>query len=222
MSFLPQNNPHIYRSIAKEDTDTLILVFGAIGQFNLIDELSEVKANKIFYKDPHCIFYYRGIPYVCENVFMMLEYLKQEVEYWAPKKLITMGLSTGGYNAIFFGYHLKADIIYSFYPPITFDYNKLSKFDKREINKWNKKNENVINIINKLSEYEKKLFEISEYEYTDTTCNIYYSKYNPIDKCHAELMANKKNVNLFPFATEKHTAPYLLMVQNDGFKKLFE
>jgi tetratricopeptide (TPR) repeat protein len=78
-------------------------------QFQFRKLLSQVDVKKIFIRDVHDAWYNKGLKNIVDSIEGIAEYLKEQIEQINPRKLITLGSSSGGYAALLFGFLLNAD-----------------------------------------------------------------------------------------------------------------
>ena len=103
-------------------SEVLLIVFAsrnddrANTQFQFRKLLSQVNIKKIFVRDVHDAWYNKGLKNIVDSIEGIAEYLKEQIEQIKPKKLITLGSSSGGYAALLFGYLLNADKSIAFSP----------------------------------------------------------------------------------------------------------
>jgi len=107
----------------KKNTDTLIVAFsGHALQFGMIPVFEFYTFlhkhyplyNKHFYIDRNLKHYHYGIQGISDSVESTVEYLKDKVKDY--KKVIFMGVSSGGYAAILFGSLVNVTSVISFIP----------------------------------------------------------------------------------------------------------
>ena len=71
-------------------------------------------ASRYFYVDMYSCCYHKGIQYKTKTIDETVEYLKKEIRSY--KRVIFIGLSSGGYAAILFGSLLGISDVIAFYP----------------------------------------------------------------------------------------------------------
>lgn len=116
------------------NSDTLVLSFASMGklidnhkvQFEFVNYLTthyKNKADLYFFMDPEKVWYHNGIPGITSSISETTTYLKNIISKGNYKKVICMGVSSGGYAAILFGSLCKATAVIAFTPQ-----TKLTKF----------------------------------------------------------------------------------------------
>jgi hypothetical protein len=115
---------------AHPSSDTLIIAFtGIAAQFNAIQPFDFFKLTGLY--DYHRILvrerrrncYLKGVD---ETGFDgLLDRLKSEIQQIAPKQVMVLGTSAGGYAALLFGWLLEADYVHAFSPFTFFDLGNL-------------------------------------------------------------------------------------------------
>lgn len=85
-------------------------------QFQFRNLLSQVDIKKIFVRDVHDAWYSKGLKNIVDSIEGIAEYLNERIERIKPKKLVTLGSSSGGYAALLFGCLLNADQSIAFSP----------------------------------------------------------------------------------------------------------
>lgn len=125
------------------DSDTLIIsfaghnkIFGRLQSFEFVNFLNKNFKNidKHFYIDKFVVSYHQGISGITNNIDETVEYLKNEIQKY--KKIIFIGVSSGGYAAILFGSLLNITNVVAFMPQ-TILRNKQNVDEKyRDISKY--------------------------------------------------------------------------------------
>ncbi|UVC09968.1 hypothetical protein IHQ71_04980 [Rhizobium sp. TH2] len=106
---------------------TTLLLFGGVGGHfglelnSLLMWLEALDCNIIIMRDSHRALFFSGIKSI-GNFDETLEHLRRDVERLGGTRLVCMGSSGGGYNALQFGHLLEADQVMSFAGPTSFEY----------------------------------------------------------------------------------------------------
>lgn len=114
---------------------TTLLLFGGVGghfglELNaLLMWLEALDCNIIIMRDFHRALFFSGIKSI-GDFDETLEHIRRDVERLGGNRLVCMGSSGGGYNALHFGHLLKADQVMSFSGPTSFDYGKENADDR--------------------------------------------------------------------------------------------
>ncbi len=105
----------------------LVLTFGFVswsapprfdfyGRLKKLESLSGTPINKILVRDHTNAWYHRPISGLGGDVDEIASSLRQLIDTFSPRQIITLGQSMGGYAAIMFGFLLGVDAILSFGP----------------------------------------------------------------------------------------------------------
>lgn len=103
-----------------EQDDTLIIAFSGIGKgmmmhpFEFFQMSKTLKYSRILLRDPYVAAFLKGLE--GEGIDALMDRLRHEIEILSPKKIIILGVSLGGYAALFAGHYLKADYVHAFAP----------------------------------------------------------------------------------------------------------
>ena len=111
----------------------LIISFAGLGdQFNFGNTLSAFQANVIYLRDLNHNWYLNGLPGVGNSVNAMVALFQEKIKEYEPSRVVTLGVSAGGFGAILFGCLLKADSVIAFSPQTFMDKrNCIIHFDHR-------------------------------------------------------------------------------------------
>jgi hypothetical protein len=118
------------------EAETLIIAFtGRAAKFNMIQPFDFFKLtgllryHRILLREPWHYSYLKGID---ESGFDgLLNRLRSEIKQLAPKRVVVIGVSSGGFASLVFGNLLEADYVHAF-SPFTF-YSYLSILMKRDL-----------------------------------------------------------------------------------------
>lgn len=127
---MPDTEPSIQSLIFQVDrnlgSDILIVAFtGKAAKFNMIQPFDFfkltglLKYNRILVREPWFYSYLKGIDET--GLDGLVERLREQIREIAPKKIIFMGVSAGGYAALLFGHLLEPDYVHAFSPFTYFD-----------------------------------------------------------------------------------------------------
>lgn len=87
-----------------------------LANFEFVKVTKDIVCSKIFCRDPHFVFYHRGVDDRINNILRLRMRLEELVEEARPSKIICVGVSAGGYAALLFGHFLIADQVHAFGP----------------------------------------------------------------------------------------------------------
>jgi len=185
-------------------SSTLLIVFASRNDdprqipFQFRKSLSQVDVKKMFIRDVHDAWYHKGLKNIVGSVEGVASYLKKQVEQTNPKKLITLGASSGGYAALLFGFLLNADKTIAFSPQTKLP--RPEPFLDRKL----------------LVGCDSRYFDLLELEWgkSKTTCDIHYSANFNSDRDAAIRMNKLNNFKLFSYqAGELHNIAKWLKTQ---------
>lgn len=208
------NNENYTVEYSDNDSDICVIYFSSHGMYvnNNVEEFTNdilvknkyewyrsriaVAKKHIFLRDIYKQWYVRGINKDINCLDEIYKLLLKETEGY---KVITIGLSAGGYAAILLGIMLNAKYILSFSPQLNFKYLY----------------ENKINSIPLIEEYKNdsqrnKYYDIIPWIQKSDIPIIYFTPiYNKEDSYYYHLIKDFKNVFCFTFKTSMHgTAMY--------------
>jgi hypothetical protein len=129
------------------DGDVLVIAFGGIAgkldgipPFEFLSVLADQSARRIFVRDRRQAWYQAGTPDGTGTVADFTDPLRALVAARRPRRLVTVGVSAGGFAAIYFGCTLGADHALAFGPQ-TFT-GRWARRIHRE-NRWAKETANI-------------------------------------------------------------------------------
>jgi hypothetical protein len=108
-----------------QNADTLIVsfaghdrAFGGLPRFTFVNflETNFQQASKHFYTDKYLNLYHNGIFGLTKTVEETAAYLAKDIEQGGYKKVIFLGVSSGGYAAVLFGSLVGATDVLAFMP----------------------------------------------------------------------------------------------------------
>ncbi len=153
--------------------------------------------KSIFIRDIYKQWYLKGINSSINNIDKLIAFIKKE---HTSKKLILIGVSSGGYIATLIGIILRADYVFSFAGQLTLEYilnNSKDKIVNESYQKW----KNYYNL-----EYLLKKNSIDIFYFV---CNE--SKY---DKEHIDISSKYPCIHLFKFQCKTHGIPFNFILLN--------
>ncbi len=118
-------NKHAFLPILSEpgsDSSTLIIAFAGGSQtldvpvYQFFETTKTLGCARILLRDKHYMFYHYGVDRKRRDWPSLLAYLEREIARLKPKKIISLGVSSGGYAALIAGHHLKVDLVHAFSP----------------------------------------------------------------------------------------------------------
>jgi hypothetical protein len=119
------DNPNFQKDLVHIDiepgSDTLIVAFtGKAAKFNMIRPFDFFQLtgllhyNRILLREPWHYAYLKGIDK--SGLPGLVKWLEQKIELIAPKRVIFIGVSSGGFAALLLGHLLKPDYVHAFSP----------------------------------------------------------------------------------------------------------
>jgi hypothetical protein len=180
---------------------TLLVAFGGhkgglgIPVFEFFGATAGLDTKKIFVRDINQAFYFKGLPGIGEDLYDIVEYLRNEIDTHNVERIVCTGNSMGGYSAILFGHLLNVDEVHAF-SPLSF-IGRLKRFIYRDT----RHPQSHIDAA-KAPGVVKKLFDLKYVLTTEnkakTKYHIHYSPEHRLDNLHAVRIAKKANVKLHP------------------------
>jgi hypothetical protein len=144
-------------------------------------------AKHIFLRDIKIRHYLAGINSTLDTIEKVIDFLKSETEGY---KIITVGSSSGGYAAVFFGQKLNAERNYSFNGQFVLDSNYNYFFSENE------------------KSLAEKYSNLRDYLKTPSTVFYFYSNKSEVDKSQLKYVEHT-GINIFSFNTSVHGIPFL-------------
>jgi len=172
-----------------DDCLPLIIAFGGIlsGLGMPIFEFknfltSNFKCHFIFIRDLNQLWY---LDDYIENSINKIKSIIDKINY---SKIITIGVSMGGYASILFGTLLDVNHILAFCPQTFINIENIKKYnDIRWENRINKIHSKNIN---------EKYYDLYLLDFSKTNIKIFYGKLDNLDKIHSLRLNNKKNITI--------------------------
>jgi pimeloyl-ACP methyl ester carboxylesterase len=191
-----------------EDSDTLLIAFGGLAQglrgmapFEFHGAARDLPVERMFVRDPRQAWYHFGIFRHGRTFVGVAESLDRLVERLGAERIVTVGVSMGGYAALAFGALLGAQTAVAIAPQTVIDPRVMAEMDDHR--------------------YVRRLGEVRaagrlDPAWTDlastlpgssraaTRYEIYYAERFRIDRLHAERMADVDGVRLYRFGRGGH------------------
>lgn len=206
--------------------NVLLLAFGGmidqIGfpmfEFDKITRGME-KANKIYLRDEHRLWYHHGLPNLGENIDEIAVFLRQYTTHPSTQRIVVFGNSGGGYAALLFGHILKVDEVHAFGPRTFINpIKRLLHFD-RVVRK------RLFSMFRLFFRGQRKLFDLKKVFLSSPESKVNYHVYYPtnhrIDKIHATRMKSIPGFHLHPYQHNKHNLIRMLK-QSGELKEIIE
>lgn len=204
--------------IKKDKRFPLIIVFGGlygnIGH-NIYEFKSFLQSNFdihfIFVKDRSQSWYTNGVYGVGNNIDEVVRHLSNKIKKIKYTKIITTGMSMGGYASLLFGKLLNAENIISFSPQIFIDDKSRKKYKDF---RYNKEISKIINL--KKKKYKNLLLE--DFSSVKSNILLVVPENTKIDILHVNLF-NKKNKSsrILVIKNQTHTSLMKYLRDNDNY-----
>ena len=210
------------------DSDVMLIAFASavvgddVPPYEFHSLVSDISCKKVFVRDLNRLWYHGGLPGFSDDVDQTLEGFRRLMEQQGVKKLITVGVSMGGYAAILYGTLLGAEQIYTFSPNTRIYSNLVLRL-------WGWKTgttehvKHIIKIKEEVKEEYKETLNLRHWlnkrqEYPEIS--VYYPSKNRTDSLHAINLRKMPNITLHPLDTKSHSI-ILPMYKSGKLKKMF-
>ena len=198
-----------WRGVASDfssSSDTLLIVFGGIvGHIDIpLFEFSKVTApfrvKKVYIRDHEQAWYHRGVAGVADSIDGLVGHLRQQIQRYACRRVVTLGNSMGAYAAILTGCLLPADEVVAFSPQTFIGrFKRLLCLDRR----WSRQLAGAYRSPSANRAY-FDLKSVLRKGPASTSYHLYYGKGNRQDARHAEHLKGLGGVHLHPMDLEGH------------------
>ena len=115
---------------------TLLIAFGGLASrldgippFEFLSALSDTAARRVFVRDLNQSWYQEGVRGVSSTLATTTAALRALVAESGARRVVTLGVSAGGFAAIYFGCQLDADFVLAFGP---------QTFTSRRLRRWHR------------------------------------------------------------------------------------
>jgi hypothetical protein len=104
------------------DPRVVVLVFSGamgqwgMGQYDFAQATNSIGYSRILCRDPHLMWYHGGLDAQHPDIRTSADLLRERIAALAPRAVLVLGNSLGGYAAILFGHLLGADVVHAFAP----------------------------------------------------------------------------------------------------------
>lgn len=184
----------------------LYIFFGGIGgqiampPFEFFKAAKIIDENKIFVRDLRQSWYQDGLPGISADIYSTARFLEKEIQDLNPEKVFFIGNSMGGYAAILFATLIGHGEAIAFAPQTFISpFKRLIHSDKR----WSKHIRNTYN----RSLFKKKIWDLKALlakSNFNPKISIFVSKYNRLDRIHADYLREFKNIRIYEFDEGGH------------------
>ncbi|MEO6468804.1 MAG: hypothetical protein ABIP21_06865 [Acidimicrobiia bacterium] len=179
---------------------TLLIAFGGLASrldgippFEFLSALSETAARRVFVRDLSQSWYQEGVRGVSSTLATTTDALRALVAESDARRVVTLGVSAGGFAAIYFGCQLDADFVLAFGP---------QTFTSRRLRGWYRDRRWVEEIarINALDPAttcrDLKPIVAARSSGGHTPIEIHYGRHSRVDRAHARRLRRFANVTL--------------------------
>ena len=200
------NDPQAPMAVSLSDVGAPLLVaFGGIAgkvgilPFEFFNLTRDIEANKIYIRDLEQVWYQRGLPDVATDIDGIASFLAEKREEIEPSRMVLVGNSMGGYAAIVIGTLLDADRVLAFAPQTFID--RPHRFMYRD-RRWPEQMRHVHRAPNaRYLDAKPLLRRLNPSCKTD----IFYSRYDRLDRIHAERLNFAPNVHTHALGEGGHS-----------------
>lgn len=200
-----EENPNVLYQPC-DDSETLIVFFGSMGSHTRKDfewqgSSQHVGEKRLYLKDPHSVWYQKGISGLGRNIDETAHWLRGVYERVGAKRIVHFGVSGGGYAAMLFGWMLNVNSVVAISPRTYLDLkNRRKNGDYRLFAR--------AKCLYLYTQAQPEYFDLlSFFENTPhlgVTINIHYAKGQRLDAMHAQRMQNVPGVSLYAYDFDAH------------------
>lgn len=192
----------------------LLIAFGGIASrldgiapFEFLSALAEQSARRVFVRDLSQSWYQEGVRGVSSTLAGTTDALRTVVEESQPTRVVTLGVSAGGFAAIYFGCQIGADLAVAFSPQ-TFTSVTLRRWHRDH--RWTKE-------IGRLDHLDpattcrdlRPIVAGASSRPGPTAIDVHYGRASRIDRTHARRLRRYQNVTLIEHDAGHNTAKAL-------------
>jgi len=185
---------------ADEPATTLLIAFGGLASrldgippFEFLAALSGTGARRVFVRDLNQSWYQEGVRGVSTTLDATTTALRALVTESGAQRLVTLGVSAGGFAAIYFGCQLDADFVLAFGPQ-TFTSRRLRGWyrDRR----WTREIARIDGLDPGTTCRDLKPIVAARVTEGHTPIEIHYGRRSRVDSAHARRLRRFENVTL--------------------------
>ncbi len=179
---------------------TLLIAFGGLASrldgippFEFLSALSGTAARRVFVRDLNQSWYQEGVRGVSTTLDATTAALRALVTESGARRVVTLGVSAGGFAAIYFGCQLDADFVLAFGP---------QTFTSRQLRRWHRDRrwaEEIarIDVLDPATTCRdlKPIVAASEGD-VHTSIEIHYGRRSRVDRAHARRLRRFTSVSL--------------------------
>lgn len=207
-------NKHAFLPILCErgaDGSTLIIAFAGGSQtldvpvYQFFETTKTLGYDRILLRDKHYMFYHHGVDRKRRDWPSLLAYLEREIARLKPKRVISLGVSSGGYAALIAGHHLGVDFVHAFSPQtkIAIDPEGIRNA-RHSFNRWR------IAISKRVYREALDLVPMLQRWNGKTRYFVHYGSGHPVDARFAERIAPLPSVTTLGYPCDAHAVAIFL------------
>ena len=150
--------------------------------------------------DPFRCWYHCGVQSEHSDIHSLFDFLKDSTRATTPKKVVTIGASSGGYAAILFGYLLRVNEIHAIVPQTTLKRtHRLRILDSR----WKSDIVRLHKTVHRNND-NLDLKQVLRRGFASAPIHLYYGRHNRLDRIHARRLESFSNTVLHSYPHDTH------------------
>ncbi|MEQ1930959.1 MAG: hypothetical protein ABL957_10590 [Parvularculaceae bacterium] len=199
-----------------DNSGVMVFLFGGMpirntAPFQLLGTTSRFEVDRIYLRDLRRAWYQLGLAPYTSCVDDTAAFLCELIVERAPRRVVTVGISAGGFAAMLFGHLLGADEVHAFSPRTYIDIdNRLENDDFFMDDRM----EEIYAAADAQPEYFDLKPLLAAAPDSKTTYCVHFAPDRRIDPIHARRVAGAPNVKLYEYDGGGHQLARLL--RNDG------
>lgn len=206
----------IAAKFSREAGGPMLFVFGAMAigdwaPFQLVETTTKLNADRIFLRDLNRAWYQLGLAPYTRAVTDTAALLGELIAERAPNRIVTVGISAGGFAAMLYGHLLGADEAHAFSPRTYIDVDNRLKHDDFFM-------DDRLPEIYESAEAQPQYFDLlpllSNEPNKKTKFYIHYAEERRLDLAHVAHLADAPQVELLKYDRGGHRLARLL--RDDG------
>ena len=179
---------------------TLLIAFGGLASrldgippFEFLSALSGTAARRVFVRDLNQSWYQEGVRGVSTTLDATTAALRALVTESGAHRVVTLGVSAGGFAAIYFGCQLEADFVLAFGPQ-TFTSRRLRALHRDR--RWIEEIARIDRLDSASTCRDLKPIVAARTETRPTPIEIHYGRRSRVDRAHARRLRRFEHVTL--------------------------
>ena len=179
---------------------TLLIAFGGLASrldgippFEFLSALSGTAARRVFVRDLNQSWYQEGVRGVSTTLDATTATLRALVTESGAHRVVTLGVSAGGFAAIYFGVALEADFVLAFGPQ-TFTSGRLRRWHRDR--RWSEEIARIDNLDPTTTCRDLKPIVGAQARERRTPIEIHYGRRSRVDRAHARRLRRFESVTL--------------------------